>query len=92
MSTTPRGGSALQNQSEHYPESFGGRVPKRIRMLRTVTVVWQLAMLQPDQDGFVERSEVYEATTNVYGAVSAYSRTGQPVGVKPDEFEVVEWY
>jgi len=83
--TTPRGGTALQKQYEDYPKHFRGRVPKNIRMLCTVTVPWPLG------EGCLERGKTYEVTTNSYGAVAAYSRTGL-IGVKPFEFEVLEWY
>ena len=34
--------------------------------------------------------EIYEAWTNSHGAVSAILPDGH-LGVKPDEFEIVEW-
>ncbi len=76
---------ALEKKSEHYPDHFKGRVPKRIRMLTTVSSCIPFSGLM------VVKSGVYEAWTNSHGAVSAVIR-GQNLGVKRDEFEVVDWY
>ena len=35
---------------------------------------------------------VYECWVNQNGAVSAIVRGGERLGVKPDEFEVVDWH
>jgi hypothetical protein len=70
-----------------YP--FGDRVPSKIRMLRTVT---SDVPFQREGDVLVAvGSTVHNAWTNSYGAVAAVLPDGRKLGVKPGEFEVVEW-
>lgn len=72
-----------------YP--FGNRVPKTIRMRQTVTS--DLAFLLPnDHDQVAVVQAKYPAWTNSYGAVCAVFPDGRKLGVKPNEFEVVEWF
>jgi hypothetical protein len=78
---------AQVERSEHYPKEWGDRVPKTIRMLETV---------QSDIP-FMSRSmaiigEEYPAWTNSHGAVSAVLPGDEQLGVKPGEFEIVEWW
>lgn len=77
---------ALKSQSRHYPERFGKRVPRRIKMLRNV---WP--DMTPRSSLVATEGVVYEAWTNSHGAVAAIIE-GDTLGVKPDEFEVVEWH
>ena len=69
-----------------YP--FGNRIPLAIRLTRTV---------RPDFPMNVGRSAVgsegyiFPAWTNSYGAVAALMSDGKLLGVKPNEFVVVEW-
>ncbi len=78
---------ALRARKGGYPDRFCGKVPRLIRPRRTI---------RPDlpflaQPGCVARAEnVYLAWTNSYGAVAAVIPGGN-LGLKPDEFEVVEW-
>lgn len=72
-----------------YP--FGNRVPKTILMHQTVTS--DLAFLLGRDDTPVAVIGVkYPAWTNSYGAVAAVFPNGKTLGVKPGEFEVVEWF
>lgn len=36
--------------------------------------------------------QLYHTTVNSHGAVCGICDNGQALGVKPDEFEVVEWF
>jgi hypothetical protein len=84
---------ALTDKSKHYPERFGGRVPKLIKMKRTVLPDPLCVMVNKDYRGMELRGgETYEAWTNRNGAVSGICANGKHLGVKPDEFEVVEWF
>ncbi len=85
---------ALKTQSKHYPERFKGRVPMRIRMLMNVRPdPWCGAIGQSGGPGTILRyDETYECWTNSHGAVAGICANGFALGVKPDEFEVVEWY
>ena len=79
---------ALSHQSEHYPERFKGKVPYKVKMLETVTSDLP-AFIQPILWAY--ENEVYEVWVNTHGAVSAFL-TEDMLGLKPNEFEVVEWH
>ena len=85
---------ALTTQSKHYPARWNGRVPKRIKMLMNVRPdAWCGAIGQGGGPGTILRyGETYDAWTNSHGAVAGYCANGCKLGVKPDEFEIVEWY
>lgn len=70
-----------------YP--FGERVPSKIRM--TCSVSSDFAFL-PNAAPPAFVSLTYDAWTNSYGAVAAVMENGKKLGVKPGEFEVVEWH
>jgi hypothetical protein len=84
---------ALQKQSIHYPKHFLGRVPRRIRMTKTVSA---LNLANKSSKIIAKAGCIYDAWTNSHGAVSAVCsnnlKSDYHLGVKPDEFEVVEWY
>lgn len=86
---------ALKHRDDQYPNRFQDRVPWKIRMLETVKPD------VPEQfigDGLhttatvAVQGDVVECWVNSYGAVSAICRNGFKLGVKPDEYEVVEWH
>jgi hypothetical protein len=81
-------GPALKEKSQHYPKRWNGRTPKTIRMLRTV----RSDMPFGDRVGPAESGKEYPAYTNSHGAVCAVFPDGKKLGVKPHEFEVVEWF
>lgn len=75
-----------------YP--FGHRVPKTVRLKQTVTtdlIPGTHIFISPDPLVAVN-STTYPAWTNSYGAVAAVISEGRHLGLKPDEFEVVEWH
>ncbi len=81
---------AMKGIAPDYPARFKRRVPKVVRMLMTVAsdVIWV-----QEYNGLVaEIQMLYPAWTNSYGAVSVVLDDGRRLGVKPDEFEVVEWW
>lgn len=79
-----RASPALQRLAPEYPERFAKRVPRRVRVLRTVRPCFPFSG-QPAVAG-----QEYLAWTNSYGAVSAILPDAN-LGLMPDEFEVVEW-
>jgi hypothetical protein len=83
---------AMKFLSNDYPERFNRRVPKVIRMLRTVQADGLVRMLPEYRDLIAYYEELYPAWTNSYGAVAAVLDDGRKLGVKPDEFEVVEFW
>lgn len=85
---------ALIDRADDYPARFHDRVPLKIRMLRTVhSDIPALALRAFGQRPCKAlRDQVYYAWTNSFGAVAAVFDDGEMLGVKPDEFEVVEWW
>lgn len=78
--------------SEHYPASFNGRVPRVIRPTCVLRSDFPLRTFPKHQDLVIQPSQTYLAWTNSHGAVAAILPDGRDLGVKPDEFEVVEWF
>ncbi len=72
-----------------YPEHWHGKVPYKVKMLKTV---------YPDipflckEDTVCERQKEYYAWVNSYGAVAAILENGEKLGLKPSEFEIIEWH
>ena len=82
---------ALTYQSEHYPASWHGKVPKRVRMAKTVLPDFPANLTWP-ADSCCDEGQECEVYTNSHGAVSARLANGKNLGLKPYEFEVIEWY
>jgi len=80
---------ALFYQSDNYPPIWRGRVPLRVRMAKTVRPDWPgvgcSAALEATKD------EKYFAWVNSHGALTAIIN-GERLGLKPYEFEVIEWH
>jgi hypothetical protein len=74
-----------------YPARWKGKVPLKVRMLKTVTS--DIPMIFPDSaDMITIAKNEYYVNVNSYGAVSAILPNGKQLGLKPDEFEVVEFH
>ena len=78
---------ALNYQSEHYPPSWKGKVPKRIKMAITVHADFPFKEIPP-----AIKDRIYEAWVNSHGAVAAIMTNGTKLGIKPYEFEIIEWH
>lgn len=84
--------AALHDRSPIYPSRFNGRVPKRVRMVDQVeSEVFQYTRDPADYLVCKVNAE-YDVTVNRNGAVSAILPGGKKLGLKPHEFEVVEWH
>jgi hypothetical protein len=81
---------ALKHQSEIYPPRYRGRVPWKIKMACTVRP--DLEWLCKTRGTVAVMDEVYECWVNMHGAVAAICRNGEKLGIKPAEFDVVEWH
>lgn len=77
---------AFAYKSYSYP--YGERQPYKVKMLKTVESDLSFMVLK---ETAVE-GEVYEVYTNSNGAMSVYLPSGNRLGIKPGEFEIVEWY
>lgn len=74
--------------SSAYPARFEGKVPLKIRMNKTVNS--SFVFLEKKLKAFY--SQEYYCHVNSFGAVSAILEDGEKLGVKPDEFQVIEWH
>ncbi len=85
---------ALKEQSAKeapftYPVHWRGKVPLKVKMLQLV---------RPDIPFLAKKDTVclydqeYYVWVNSYGAVSAILPNGELLGLKPDEFEVIEFH
>lgn len=82
---------ALAEQSKGYPANYRGRVPKKIKMAKTVypDLPWMTG-IKPGT--MLELDQTYFCWVNIHGAVAGWCDNGEKLGVKPSEFDVVEWY
>ena len=78
---------ALRMRKPGYPARFEGRVPRVVRTRRTIRPDFPF-LASPNC--IAREANVYLAWTNSYGAVAAVVPGGN-LGLKPDEFDVVEW-
>lgn len=60
--------------------------PKRVRILKRV-----ISEILTRPSLWANPGEEYECDVNPHGAVSIRFLDGNLLGVKPDEFEVIEW-
>lgn len=82
---------ALTFQSEHYPASWQNKVPKRVRMAKTVLPDFPFNLTWPESLCCNANSE-YDVIVNSHGAITAILSEDKRLGLKPYEFEVVEWH
>ncbi|WP_323115424.1 hypothetical protein [Pseudomonas guariconensis] len=84
---------ALHQRSDIYP--FGDRVPRTVRMLKTVTADPMpgigLAYIKGDAP-VAKEGQTYPVWTNSHGAVTAVMEDGARLGLRPAEFEVDSWH
>lgn len=80
---------ALTYQSDSYPPVWRGKVPKRVNIVITV---------HPDMPFLAKPGtcahggEDYYVTVNSHGAIAAILPNGERLGLKPYEFEIIEWH
>lgn len=82
---------ALSSRSELYPPVWGDKVPKRVRMAKTVHPDFPFFMNGGDANVGTKGQE-YDAWVNSHGAVAIVLSNGELLGVKPYEFEVIEFH
>ncbi|MCV9917760.1 hypothetical protein OIU19_03060 [Pseudomonas sp. BT-42-2] len=84
---------ALHKRSGSYP--FGDRVPRTVRMLKTVTADPMpgigLAYIKGDAP-VAKAGQTYPVWTNSHGAVTAIMEDGTRLGLRPAEFKVDTWH
>lgn len=82
---------ALKVRSELYPASWHQRVPKRIVMAKTVRSDFEFIVTR-EKRMIAQIGVEYDCWVNSNGAVCAILEDGDLLGVKPYEFEVIEWH
>jgi len=93
MTKTCYDSPALQTRSEHYPASWHQKVPKRIKMSKTV--MSDLPMFRFQVPMRAVSGMEYECWVNSHGALCAILDHGEGdnmLGLKPYEFEVIGWH
>jgi hypothetical protein len=80
---------ALRHQAEGYPAQWAGRVPLRVRMVKTATACYPFGILDRAE---ALKGKEYDVYVNSYGAASAIVGPDSLLGIKPDEFEIVAWH
>ena len=84
---------AIHQRSDSYP--FGDRVPRTVRMLKTVTADQMpgigLAYIKGDAP-VAKEGQTYPVWTNSHGAVTAVMGSAVRLGLRPAEFEVDTWH
>lgn len=89
----PQDSPALQRQSDAWPTgAFGSRVPKRIKVTKTVHADILYAFLTPAVIPTAHAGTIYPVYVNTHGAVAAILPDGTRLGVKFQEFEVIEFH
>lgn len=84
---------ALQFQSEHYPQEWQGRVPLIVTVVQEIEEpLYQINFLTPTGHSKPEPGTAWPAYVNRHGAVLAILEPGVMFGLKPSEFEVIEWH
>ena len=83
---------ALTQQSKIYPANYRGRVPKKIKMAMTLYPDRVCGISCGKPGTMLELDQVYDCWVNMNGAVSGLCANGELLGVKPGEFDVVEWH
>lgn len=74
-----------------YPAYFNDKVPLKVRM--NTVVEPDMPGIFPYKEGtFCLYGHEYYVWVNSYGAVSAILENGEQLGLKPGEFEVIEWH
>lgn len=74
-----------------YPNKWNDRVPLKVKMKETVTS--DMVMFFPhDSEMIAIGGNEYYCWVNSYGALSAILPHGERLGLKPDEFEVIEFH
>ena len=72
-----------------YPARFLGRVPRKVKMAKTVISDLPFAS---KSDTKAVMDEEYYVWVNSYGAVSAILPNGEQLGLMPSEFDVIDWH
>lgn len=79
---------AVHYKSEYYP--YGDRIPTKVKMLKTVTADHS-EFFDINPAPLAPAGAVLSSWTNSHGAIAVVLNDGIHLGIKPGEFEIVEW-
>ena len=82
-------GEALTRLDAKYPLRYNRKVPLKVKMLKTT--ISEMPYFLSDVPICVGGNEYY-VSVNSYGAVTAIFEDGRQLGLKPDEFEVIQFH
>ena len=86
--------SALSWRDSSYPACYRGRVPWKIRVLKEIKsdipAIW--AIKPNDPATVLHSGDIVECRVNMYGAVAGIRANGELLGLKPGEFEVIQFH
>lgn len=89
---TPNDSLALKWQSDTYPKRFLGNVPKRVKVIKnTGSDFDEILKANGKSPVRVYKGQMFDVIVNSLGAVTALIGDDE-LGLKPDEFEVIEWH
>lgn len=80
----------LKRNKGQFPATFKDRVPLKVKIIKTVVPI--LFYLIDSSGSILESGNEYYVWVTAYGTVSAILSNGKMVGVKPDEYDVIEWH
>lgn len=80
---------ALKQKSSSYPPAWEGKVPLKVRVL-TKACSDVPAFIAPPI--VIDKGAEPYVYVNAHGAVSAIIGSGYTLGLKPSEFEVIQWH
>lgn len=80
-----------RNPTFDYPSYFNDKVPLKVRMKITVKPDYPFALCKPEGT-ICEHGKEYYVWVNSYGEVTAILSNGELFGLRPNEFEVIEWH
>ncbi len=88
-----KGGALKEINLVHYPKRYNLRVPLKVKMKETVMSELLFFLIASEEDVLAAiGGNEYYVSVNSLGAVSAIFDNGTCLGLKPDEFEVIEFH
>ena len=77
----------MKYKQEAY-DFWGGKIPKRVRIIKSVFSDFPFCFRVPLT---AWAGEEYAVRSNQNGAIFAVFKSGETLGLKPNEVEVIEW-
>lgn len=94
LSAINKGGALTFIDPVHYPARYQTKIPLKVKMVQTVMSDLPFFLPEAKESDYpvaVGGNEYY-VSVNSYGAVTAIFDDGRQLGLKPGEFEVIEFH